>query len=96
MIRYKTKSGSTYEVVGMLVRRAVRSSASKAERVAEAFRIADSIECKGIGHPLVIVWGTGRDVHSANADQIGTAGQPDEAITRMTQTTPVIEIEHEG
>lgn len=94
MIRYKTRSGSTYEVLGFHVRRAVRSSKSKAERVTEEWRVAESVECNGIGHPLV--WGPGRDEHSANADQIGTDGKPDEAITRMTSTTPVIEIEHVG
>lgn len=100
MKRY-TQSGSVYEVEGGRVRRVLRSPVSAAERVGEDWRTPEIIRCDGIGHPLVMVWGTGRDEHSAKAVQLVptiqlgglTAMVIDGAITRMTQTTPVVEIE---
>lgn len=85
---YVTKSGSTYEVDGLKVRRVVRSKLSASERVSEQWREALEITQGGIGHPLVIVWGFGEDDHSKNAIQMGEGGLK----MRCTVTTPVVEI----
>ncbi len=89
MIRYTTQSGSVYEVLGVQVRRVLRSRKSGAERVGHDWRTAESVVCKGIGHPLVIVWGTGRDEYSDRALQVGFADSPDATVVRSTQTSPV-------
>lgn len=76
------------------VRRLHRSTVSRSERVTQEWRDAESVGCLGVGMPLVIWWGRGRDEHSAQAEQVGVYdGAPDEAIQRCTQTTPVKHIE---
>ncbi len=92
---YKTRSGSTYEVCGRLIRRTVRSSISVSERVAEDWREAESISCNGIRHPIVIVWGLGEDEHSSSQDtvRVGVSIGDDDLVVRTTVTTAVIEIE---
>lgn len=88
MITYKTQSGSVYDVEGKMVRRRVRSKVSVAERVSSAWREAESIEYKGLGQPMLIVWGMGQDEHSENAMKIGEG----ENVMRTTLTTPIVEV----
>ena len=91
--RYTTASGSVYEISGKRIRRVTRSAISVAERVGAEWREPLEIQAPGIGSPITMIWGTGRDEHSANAEQIGTEfAESDESITRVTQTTPVVEI----
>ena len=105
---YEVEVGPTTPVAGEVfqfdapeyirVRRVVRSDISRSERVSNDWRDAESVGCLGVGMPLVIWWGRGRDEHSANAEQIGFSGgadvgAPDDAIQRCTQTTPVKHIE---
>ncbi len=103
MMEYKTESGSTYQVrtavnddgVEMTeVRQVVRSSISVAKRVSEDWRPVMSLEAHGIGHPLVMWWGLGRDEHSASADteQVGSPTEGD-TVARCTQTTRVVAID---
>lgn len=89
---YKTQSGSVYEVdhEANRIRRVERSSKSNSERVAAEWRQAERIECAGIGHPIVVFWGMGRDEHSA---ALGTPEHlPDDTILRATETTRVVAI----
>jgi hypothetical protein len=88
VIEYRTKTGSVYEVDGKKIRRVVRSAISASERVSDEWREAESIACDGVGTPLVIVWGLGRDEHSAKAIQVGEGDVP----LRTTVTSPVVEI----
>ncbi len=85
-IRFRTKSGSMYEVCGNRIRRVERSAVSVAERVASEWRTAQSISAPKIGESVEIVWGTGRDRYSPE-------GAPDdERNTRATITSRVVEI----
>lgn len=92
MKRYHTASGSAYEVdeERKLVRRSTRSQLSKAERVSEEWRPYEDI-CIALLGGLHIVWGTGRDEHSANAVQVGEGS--DESVVRKTVTTRVVSVE---
>lgn len=93
MKTYTTKSGSVYEVdeERLLVRQVARSATCDSGRVAPEWRPYQSIDI--VLKSLVIVWGAGRDKHSARADQLGTRGASDEEVTRMTRTSPVVSIE---
>jgi len=95
MIEFTTKSGSTYhmDIEGRRLRRAERSSASKSERMGDGgWRTYERADFPVVGRPVTVYWGQGRDEHSALATQIGDQEVPDEAVTRMTQTTPVVEV----
>lgn len=89
MKQYTTKSGSIYQVDGTRVRRLVRSAKSHSERVAEEWREAIRVTCKGEGSPLVIFWGVDPDEHSGAAIQVDMGG---DTVIRSTVTTPVTNI----
>lgn len=89
---YKTKSGSLYEVDGLRVRQRERSDVCSSGRVSSEWREAVDVHCEGVGCSLVIMWGTGRDEHSANAIQVGEELEGTMVI-RMTTTTSVVAIE---
>lgn len=85
MITYRTKSESIYDVDGRMVRRRIRGQMSGSKRVSTEWREAASIECRGVGHPLVIVWGLGVDEHS-EADTTWKVGLEDTSATRVRTT----------
>ena len=90
--RFRTQSGSIYEVDGNRVRRIVRSAISDSERVAQEWREAESVRCAGVGHPIVITWGWGRDEHSSSEKTIQHVVADGDSRLRLTMTTPVAEI----
>jgi hypothetical protein len=90
MVTYRTESGSVYDVEGLSVRRRIRSSVSKSERVSDEWREAQSVDFNGLGRSLIIVWGLGTDEHSANAVQVGD--DSDGVRIRTTITTRVVAI----
>ncbi len=86
--RYKTETGSTYEVrvSGEVTqaRRVIRSESSRSERVTGDWR-----DCMGavVSHGcLLIAWGTGMDEHSTDAS-LG------DSRLRTTLTSRVLDIE---
>ena len=94
--RYHTETGSIYEVddVAMKIRQLKRSEECASGRVAAEWRsylYADVLMGR-----LAITWGSGRDEHSASADQYGTEGADDDQVTRMTQTSRVVLVDHVG
>ena len=92
IVRYTTETGSLYEIdlANKNVRLVTKSSKSATNRVQYRWRPYEGLACEGIGHPLVISWGLGRDVHSPKATQVGTEGVGDESISRWTHTSPVV------
>ncbi len=90
--RYTTASGSAYEVDEdrKMIRRTTRSAVSTAERVGEDWRPYEYVSLSIFGG-LHIVWGSGRDEHSAKAIQVGEGR--DEDVTRVTETTPIVSVE---
>jgi len=99
MLEFKTETGSTYhlDLPGKRIRRVERSAESKSGRMgAGDWRSFQHADLPIVGRPVWVTWGSGRDEHSAAADQLGTDGAPDEAVTRTTHTSAVVEVSEVG
>lgn len=100
--RYHTQTGSIYEVdyVAKKIRQVNRSEKCASGRVgAGEWRTFVSLEMTD--RCLHIGWGSGRDEHSATAEQVGTVSEsgrevPDASVSRYTHTSPIVKTEMVG
>lgn len=93
MTRYRTTSGSIYEVdeVRSRVRQLARSPRSNTNRIASEWRTFQTLVFQGVGNSLVFTWGHGRDQYSALSDQTGVDEDGLGSVLRLTRTTAVVE-----
>jgi hypothetical protein len=84
-MKYRTKSGSLYEVDVEARRVRTLEGGTGTSRIVQEWRAYDTLELTDDGR-LLIVWGYGRDEVS---DQLGTPQGVDPC--RMTTTSPVVE-----
>lgn len=85
--RLTTENGSQYEICANKIRRVTRGPKSQSERFLRDWREAEAISAEGVGFPIIVTWGTGRDEHSP-------AGAPDDASnTRATVSSRVVNVE---
>lgn len=101
MTKYRTQSGSIYEVdhVNRQVRSLAKADPARGMRLGHGeWKPFESLDDHGVGHPLYFWWGEGRDEHSHQALQLNRPSKLTlseeiaKSVQRCTWTSPVVEV----